>query len=118
MAMIVNRYINAVNLALNPFLEGLDGSIATLWSYAVSLRQITVRLQRHGERSNNHLVCLACTKIAAPTQWDRARIRIVIDAASTTPDPLYRICDEGEGVIMCCGVIQLVENVEPFYEVP
>ena len=52
------------------------GAGAYIWSYTVSHRELTIRVQRPGERSNLHIVCTGCSYLQGRPVWRDSRLSL------------------------------------------
>lgn len=96
-------------------LERWQGARAKLWSYSVSHKVLTLRVERAGVRGNLHIGCADLSYLRAPEHWDNCHIDIdLVDDDSRFPNFVVR--DRDADVEIVCGVAEIAENVKPIYE--
>ena len=51
-----------------------SGAVAYIWSYGVSHRRLTLRMQRQGEPNNVHIVCTGCSYLQGKPLWPSSNL--------------------------------------------
>jgi hypothetical protein len=85
------------------------GAFASVWSYTVSLRELTIRITWRGSADNVHIVCNACDRMEMPSAWAD------VDFSLESQDNRYVLRDRRTGFAVYCGMIRILRNVEPVF---
>jgi len=94
------------------------GSQARLWSYGISHRTLTIRLESENREGNLHIETNDTHVIQMPTVWFNANIEIYWDVAyDRFKDPMSLLIDKTAGVRILATGICFRENVEPLMKV-
>jgi len=90
------------------------GAQARLWSYVLTHRTLTIRLESEEREGNLHIEVSEAHVIQMPTVWFNANIEIFHDIGRDRfGDPMSLLIDRQADVrILCVGVI-LWENASP-----
>lgn len=86
------------------------GGIATLWGYAVSLSELTIRITWRDTSENLHIVCSGCTRLEAVVAW--GDVNLEWECAESGE---IRLIDRQARFLVLCAHIRVLGNVEPIY---
>lgn len=85
------------------------GAKATMWSLTVSMKTLTIRLERSGSDENLHVSCYPI-HIRAPVSWDNCELEIAL-----TDGGKWIVKDAVAGVEILAEGVEVKENCEPRY---
>ena len=79
--------------AVEDVLQKWKGAGVYIWSYFVSHRQLTLRMQRPGERNNVHIVCTGCSYLQGKPVWSGSGLSYE-ELAASQPNAQYVLRDD------------------------
>lgn len=98
------------NDELNEAIQRSQGGGATIWEYAASLSQLTIRVTWPDSAENLHFVCNACTRIEASTAWDLVDFEVL-----SLANGRITLIDRRAKFLLHCGLVRVFRNVEPIF---
>jgi hypothetical protein len=90
------------------------GGHARMWELTVSLKSLTIRVERKGVTGNLHVACIGPVHIQGPVCWDMSDIEIVLPEDHGN----FVVRDVRAGVEIETESIELKENCEPVFTLP
>jgi hypothetical protein len=91
-----------------------QGGYACVWEYTVSLGRLAIRITKEGQEGNLHIICLSCSHICGPFDWEHGSFEVIKTKADNVTKR-YVLKDAKNGFELQCGLLSAIENVEPFY---
>lgn len=86
------------------------GARAKMWQLTVSLKTLTIRLERPGSDENLHVSCYPID-IHGPVSWDNCDLEV-----SLTDGGKWVVKDAAAGVEILAEGVEVKENCEPRYK--
>ena len=87
------------------------GGYAKMWELTVSLKTLTIRVERRMVRGNLHVACLCPSYIQGPVDWEDCDLEVVL-----TEDRSFIVRDVRAGMEVRAANVHLEENCEPAYK--
>jgi hypothetical protein len=106
--MMFDQRINELNEAI----ERSRQATATLWEYSASLSQLSIRVTWSGKSENLHFVCNACTRIESVAAWTGVDFEV-----QHHEEGRFTLVDQRAKFFVECGLIRVLHNVEPIFNV-
>lgn len=83
---------------------------AKMWELTVSLKTLTIRIERKGIGGNLHVSCLGPSHIHGPVYWDDCDIEIV-----PLEDGTFMVRDVRAGLDVRTENVEVAENCKPVF---
>jgi len=94
-------------------LDRWRGGRARMWELTISIKSLTIRVERSGVRGNLHVACIAPTHICGPVEWSDCDIEIALAAGDT-----FVVRDRRAGLEVHAGHVEVKENCSPVFTPP
>lgn len=88
-----------------------QGGRARVWAFQAAHCQLTLRIERYGERGNLHIICLEPEFIHGPVQWEGCAFEV--SRETDKADGGYVLRDPGADFEVKIGEIEVKENCKP-----
>ncbi|MFT3788753.1 MAG: hypothetical protein QM770_21720 [Tepidisphaeraceae bacterium] len=79
----------------------------------MSIKSLTIRIEKPGVTGNLHVACIAPTHIRGPVDWDDCDIEVAVGSQDT-----FVVRDRRAGLEVHTGSIEVKENCMPVYTSP
>jgi hypothetical protein len=86
------------------------GGRARMWELTISLKTLTIRVERKGVSGNLHVCCIAPTHINGPVYWDDSDIEIQL-----AEDETFVVRDVRAGLEVRTMNVEIAENCKPIF---
>ena len=86
------------------------GGRAKMWELTISLKTLTIRIERTGVRGNLHVACMSPTHIHGPVYWDDCDIEIALVEGGGVI-----VRDVRAGLEIHAAHVEVAENCKPVY---
>lgn len=86
------------------------GGRAKMWELTVSLKTLTIRIERSGVHGNLHVACVGPTHIHGPVYWEDCDIEIILNE-----DETYIVRDARAGLEVHTRNVDIAENCAPIF---
>lgn len=88
-----------------------QGGRARLWAFQAAHCQLTIRIERRGERGNLHVICLEPEFMHGPVQWEDCAFEVHVEADK--PGGGYILQDARANFEVKTGGLEVKENCQP-----
>jgi hypothetical protein len=86
------------------------GGHARMWELTVSIKSLTIRVEKPGVHGNLHVACVAPTHICGPVDWDDCEIEIALGSRDT-----FVVRDRRAGLEVHAGHVEVKEDCKPVF---
>jgi hypothetical protein len=94
-----------------------SGAQARLWSYQITHKVLTIRLEAEDKDGNLHVVVVDTHFVQAPSVWLDSMLEISLKCKDSFGDPVILVSDRSADVRILGGGVGLQENVQPLMKV-
>jgi hypothetical protein len=77
----------------NLLLEQYNGSLAEVWSFNISLKQLLIKLTKQNESETLFIIAVKCEHIAGPFSWENSRVSISKEIDQESSNTITKIID-------------------------
>ncbi len=93
------------------------GAQARLWSYQITHKVLTIRLEAEDKEGNLHIVVADTHCVQAPAVWFDSMLEISFRGKDRFGDSIVVVSDPSADVCILGGAVGLQENVKPLMKV-
>lgn len=111
----MNQHVAKKEAEVREQMAKWKGGTAKIWSYLVSHQILVIRVVSETLPGNLHITCIGTEHVTGPVSWLGSNFQL---AQATTGANGYRLSvvkDESAGFTVCCGSVEVEENVPPVF---